>query len=246
MSELKHVAVREHLRSVVGALPAGAPAPSERKLVAELGVARMTVRQAVAALVADGLLERRPGRGTFVAAGSRRVGKPVPGLTEEMARSGRELTCEVMVARTDAAGPGVAAGLGIAEGASALHLRWLRSVSEGPLCVEDAYLDAALAPDLLTDGVPEDLYQELDRRRVRPDKAEDRVTAEPASVQEAQWLQVEPGCPLLQQVRNASLGERTVLVSRTVFRSDRYTLHIQFDTQSRTRSEIQSGRANCQ
>ncbi len=227
-NDLKHVAVREHLRAVVAELPAGAPAPSERTLVAEFGVARMTVRQAIDALVADGLLERRPGLGTFVTTGSRLAGSAVLCLAEEMARRGRELTSKVLVARVDAAGPGVAAGLGIPEGASALHLRWLRCVDEGPLCVEDTYLDDALVPDLVNDPVPEELYGELARRQVRPDNAEDRVTAELATVQEAELLQIEPGQPVLQQVRRATLEGRTVLVSRTAFRSDRHALLIQF------------------
>ena len=62
---LKHVQVREHVRSLIEAQPPGSAAPSERELVARFGVARMTVRQALDALVAEGLLERIPGRGTF-------------------------------------------------------------------------------------------------------------------------------------------------------------------------------------
>ena len=63
----KHVQVREYVRSLVGGAEPGTPAPSERELVQLFGVARMTVRQALDALVAEGLLERIPGRGTFVA-----------------------------------------------------------------------------------------------------------------------------------------------------------------------------------
>ena len=49
---LKHVQVREHVRSLIEAQPPGSAAPSERELVARFGVARMTVRQALDALVA--------------------------------------------------------------------------------------------------------------------------------------------------------------------------------------------------
>lgn len=228
VSDLKHVTVREHLRTLVVDLPAGAPAPSERKLVEEFGVARMTVRQAIGALVADGVLERRPGKGTFVAARARRASAPVLGLSEELSRRGRTLTSEVLVARVDAAGPGVAAGLGIEAGSPALHLRRLRSVPEGPLCVEDSYLDHDLVPGLIADGVPDDLYRALDERGVRPDTAEDRVSAEFATTQDARLLDIEPGRPVLQQVRKATVDGRVVLVSRTVFRSDRHALLIQF------------------
>lgn len=40
--------------------------PSERELMEEYYVSRSTVRQAIAQLVADGVLEKKPGRGTFV------------------------------------------------------------------------------------------------------------------------------------------------------------------------------------
>ena len=59
--------VREYVRALVDGAEPGTPAPSERELVQHFGVARMTVRQAIDALVAEGLLERVPGRGTFVA-----------------------------------------------------------------------------------------------------------------------------------------------------------------------------------
>ena len=63
---LKHVQVREYVRTLVTGAAPGSPAPSERELVHRFGVARMTVRQAMDALVVEGLLERIPGRGTFV------------------------------------------------------------------------------------------------------------------------------------------------------------------------------------
>lgn len=80
--EHKHVQVREYVRELIAELPVGSPAPSERSLVSRFNVARMTVRQALDALVVDGILERRPGRGTFVV-DRRRSPSLAVGLTEE-------------------------------------------------------------------------------------------------------------------------------------------------------------------
>src|SRR3954464_14403077 len=84
---LKHVQVREYVRTLVTGSAPGSPAPSERELVHRFGVARMTVRQAMDALVVEGLLERIPGRGTFVAR-PRRPSTRLLSYTEEMARRG--------------------------------------------------------------------------------------------------------------------------------------------------------------
>lgn len=49
-----------------GQLSAGEAIQSERNLVRELGVSRVTVRQAISDLVAEGRLERVHGKGTYV------------------------------------------------------------------------------------------------------------------------------------------------------------------------------------
>jgi GntR family transcriptional repressor for pyruvate dehydrogenase complex len=50
-----------------GRLPPGARLPTEQSMVAAMGVSRTTVREAVAALRADGLVITRQGAGAFVA-----------------------------------------------------------------------------------------------------------------------------------------------------------------------------------
>lgn len=59
--------VAQHLRNRVAASAPGARLPSVRDLMAELGVSPLTVRRAVHDLVAAGLIDARPGHGTFVA-----------------------------------------------------------------------------------------------------------------------------------------------------------------------------------
>ena len=67
-SGAKHVQLREALRQYITEhTEPGTAIPSERKLTEHFGVARMTVRHAIDALVAEEVLERIVGLGTFVA-----------------------------------------------------------------------------------------------------------------------------------------------------------------------------------
>ncbi len=59
--------VVQHLRRRVTASAAGDRLPSVRELMSELGVSPLTVRRAVKQLVGAGLIDARPGHGTFVA-----------------------------------------------------------------------------------------------------------------------------------------------------------------------------------
>ncbi len=56
-----------------GRLPPGARLPTEQELMAALGVSRTVVREAVAALRADGLITTRQGSGAYVSADVSRV-----------------------------------------------------------------------------------------------------------------------------------------------------------------------------
>lgn len=49
-----------------GSLPVGSRLPSENELAEQMGVSRPTVREALSALAAVGLIESRPGSGNFV------------------------------------------------------------------------------------------------------------------------------------------------------------------------------------
>jgi GntR family transcriptional regulator, transcriptional repressor for pyruvate dehydrogenase complex len=100
---------------VSGKLPSGARLPTEQEMIAATGVSRTVVREAVAALRAEGLVITRQGVGAFVAEGARRPFR----ITSDELRSLREVI-EVMELRT-----GIeieAAGLA-AERASADQLR---------------------------------------------------------------------------------------------------------------------------
>ncbi|WP_134766901.1 GntR family transcriptional regulator [Nocardioides sp. 1609] len=228
---LKHVVVREYVRALVGNNAPGSPAPSERELVHRFGVARMTVRQALDALVTEGLLERIPGRGTFVAR-PRREATRIIGYTEEMTRRGLLAESQTMLARREQAGPGVARALSLTEGDAVIHWRRLRRGDGSPVCIEDNYLNEILLPGFLQTGMPTSLYDALERRGLRPTWAEDSISADTAGDEEAALLEIEPGTVVLRHSRRGMVGEKIVNVSRSVYRADRFTMWIQLGSDS--------------
>ena len=223
---LKHVQVREYVRELIEGAEPGRPAPSERDLVLHFGVARMTVRQALDALVAEGLLERIPGRGTFVARAENNVQARLSSYSEEMPRRGMKPGARTLLARMEAAGPGVARALEIKRGDNVVHWQRLRLADGAPMCIEDAFLADTVVPRLLENPLPESLYDELGRRDLMPTWGEDSVDAAVARPDEAEVLEVSTGAPLLRIARRAFAGNVAVVVSRSTFRTDRYTLWV--------------------
>ena len=222
----KHVQVREYVRDLLRGADPGSPAPSERELVSLFGVARMTVRQALDALVTEGLLERVPGRGTFVAQVRADVVVPLSSFTEEMHRRGMVPGSRTLLARTEAAGPGVARALEIEEGEPVVHWQRLRLADGTPMSLEDAYLADRVVPGFLERPLPESLYEALRGRQLLPTWGEDSVDSALARPEEAQLLEVAEGDPVLRVARRAFAGHLAVEVSRSTYRSDRFTLWV--------------------
>jgi GntR family transcriptional regulator len=132
-----------------GAFPVGAPLPSAEDLAEQLGVSRSTLREAISYLEVDGLLVRRQGVGTYVAAAS---GEGVRGGLERM-RSFRELarlagkqveTHERRVERV-AAGEREAEALQVAAGTGMVRVQ----VAEGINGCRVAYLDSVVLSHLV-------------------------------------------------------------------------------------------------
>ncbi len=235
----KHVQVREYVRELISGADPGSPAPSERELVQHFGVARMTVRQALDALVAEGLLERVPGRGTFVARAGADAQVQLTSYTEDMQRRGMMPGSKTLLARMEAAGPGVARALEIREGDKVVHWQRLRLADELPMCIEDAYLADSIAPRFLEQGLPESLYVELRRRDLLPTWGEDSVESAVARGDEAELLGISRGEPVLRIARRAFAGNIAVEVSRSTYRADRFTLWVPL---TRPHAPVLSGR----
>lgn len=219
---LKHVEIREYVRDLVRGSVPGTAAPSERDLVDRFGVARMTVRQALDALVGEGVLERFPGRGTFVAA-PRRAPTGVSGFTEDMAAKGLVADSRTIVAERVAPSPAVAGALRLRPDEMVVHWQRLRLVDGRPVCLSDAVLPEQMVPGIL-EKLPASLYDDLAARGVRPTWAEDDIAARTATDVEARLLDLPVGGVVLRRSRRAMWRDIPIEVSRTIYRSDQYSV----------------------
>ena len=224
---LKHVAIREYVRDLVSGCAPGTAAPSERDLVERFGVARMTVRQALDALVAEGVLQRFPGRGTFVAP-PRRQPSRIASFSEDMAGRGTVAESRTLVAERVKAPAGVARALGLAPREPVLRWRRLRLADGSPVCLSDAYISASLVPGLF-DGpdLPDSLYDELAARGRRPTWAEDSLSAGVATPEEAKHLECTEGAVVIRLTRRALWDDRPIEISRSVYLADQHTVSFQ-------------------
>lgn len=124
--------------------PPGAQLPALDALAAELDVALVTVRQAVALLEEEGLLSRKHGRGTFVTAGSPQ--KHI-WLQMESSWTGLVKKWEGTKPRILKVADNVSAPLQPADGKPARSYHYMRRVhvAEGvPYTIVDIYLDSDL------------------------------------------------------------------------------------------------------
>lgn len=226
-SVLKYVRVRDYLRSLVThELSAGDAIPSERLLCERFGVSRMTVRQAVDALVVEGLLDREQGRGTFVAQTKLELEVRLASFGEEMQRRGMEPSSKVLDAEIVAATPDIADALEILPGELVFALHRVRFADGEPMAIEQSWLSCRQVPGLFDHGVPDSIYGELRRRGLDPDWGEDTVSAGEVDAQDAELLGLQTGRAVLRLARRTFAGETACVYSRSTYRADRYVLWV--------------------
>jgi GntR family transcriptional regulator len=192
-----------------GELSPGERLPAEREMARRLGVSRMTVRQALAALAADGLVERGVGQGTFVSG----MGKVTfdltraEGLTDAVERQGMAAGARLLEARERPAPAAVARGLGLERGADVVRIRRVRIAAGRPLALEDAWLPAARVPGLLGHDLGGSIVRLLrDQYGLRAAAAIESLEPVAAGAFEARVLGIALGSPLMLVERVLQTG----------------------------------------
>lgn len=137
----RYLQIRDELmrRICARAWTEGQALPAEDKLAAEFGVALGTLRKALEALVADGIVERVHGRGTFVSRAFERISM-LRFVGFSLAEAGRTPDTATLAIEVAPASPELCARLQLAPGSHALYLHRTRSADGEVLLSEHVWL----------------------------------------------------------------------------------------------------------
>ena len=227
--------VRSHLLEGIaaGRWRPGEPIPTEAQLAKAFGVAIGTIRKAVDALVAEQVLLRRQGKGTFVTAhdGERQMFHFFHIVARDGGREWPDI--ETLSFTRDRADAETAGALAIARHEKVIRIRNRLSLDARPVMVDDITLAAEHFPGLTEKifrargNTIYHLYQS--RYGINVLRADERLRAIAAPADVAATLGIEPGAPLLE-IRRVALTFRDRPVELRISRVDtaRFDYHNTF------------------
>jgi GntR family transcriptional regulator len=222
--------IQERLRSDItaGRFADGDRLPSESELARTFQTARGTVRQALARLEYEGLIQREAGRGTFATPSrvqSRIDTRLYQSFEEQLSAQGALIALRVIDFSQCAAPEGIAQALRVLAGADVHRLRRLRLVDGELVGYEDRWMlselgrrvrPAALKTESAIALMSAALGAPLGRIEVF-------VRAFAATAEVAQLLEVRRGAPVLVRAHTFyDRNRRPVLTGQAVYRGDRY------------------------
>jgi GntR family transcriptional regulator len=201
-AEARYQEIERWLRRRVLRSAAGDPLPSELELAARFGVSRMTARQAVQNLAAEGLVQRRRGAGTFVAPRPiHRHEGSLMSFTEDMRRRGMKASSRLLEAGLRPATTADLEALHLPDGARVVAISRLRLADGVPLAIEHAALPAECAGVLADDLETGSLHESLAATGRRPTLSRSWIRARLATAAEARLLEIPPRSALLVERR---------------------------------------------
>ncbi|HVY51842.1 MAG TPA: GntR family transcriptional regulator [Devosia sp.] len=218
-----------------GSVPPMGKLASERELVERYGVSRITVRQAMRELVAEGHLRSHPGKGFYA------TGRPqseafelelLRSFTATALRHGMQPGARLISGLTIPADGKLAASLHVRIGEPVIALRRLRLLDGQPVAIAEDWIEARKTPGLLSldwAGGNRSLYDELRHRyRLIPETGETVLSARLADAEEAELLGLaRPAAVLSVEQIAYSRDGSPINATRSIHHPTRYPLRLE-------------------
>jgi len=209
-----------------GTYPTGSRIPPEHELERLYQVSRVTVRRALAELTAEGLLERKQGKGTFVSTPAGRIQLKSLHSFHDSCRMNRVKPSTDVIHARETAAQDADAELNVNAGGRVLEILRVRKADGVPVVLEKNRFSMAYAW-LQDQDLGGSLYGLLREYGVEPKLALHDVSLRFASAEEARLLDTEEGVPLvcLHEVVYDQKG-RPLHTSVQLIRGERFVFRI--------------------
>jgi len=202
-----YLLLRERIQN--GELEPGSRLPGELSIAAEFGISRVTVRRALDTLANDGLIDRRPGSGTFVREGNsaQPIVADLSNVLSHLVEMGRRTGVRLLSFAYVNPPESVAGSLGLEPGERTQRSIRVRLIDGAPF-------------SYLVTHVPE-------RIGVTYSEASQSISATLAGPDVAEALELEIGSPLLSLTRVVwDPSGQGVEHLHALYRPDRYSFHL--------------------
>lgn len=189
---------------VSGALRAGERLPGEPALALRHGLSRVTIRRALDGLERDGLIERRPGAGTFVreTGAAQGVAADLSNMLTNLVAMGRGTGVRLLSFNYEPASDAVARALRLEPGASVQRSVRVRLIDGVPFSYLTTHVPKRIGVTYSeVDLAATPLLALLERSGVAVERASQTISAALASPIVAEALDVEVGSALISMTR---------------------------------------------
>lgn len=145
-----YLQLREVVRSKIedGEYPPGTAIPSENVLAETYGINRLTVRNAIDALVKEGLLKRVHGKGVYVMVKFERDLEVLGGFSQTMNEKNAKSAKKILIRECRVAGEHIAEILKIAPEDTVYYIKRLDYANEEAIAMQEIYIPYNLVPNL--------------------------------------------------------------------------------------------------
>jgi GntR family transcriptional regulator len=223
-----YLVLRDRITS--GAMPFGAKLPPELTLAETHGVARITVRRALARLAAEGLVERRPSAGTRVT--FERTAPPVVADIADVLASlmemGRRTGVKLLSFEYGSPPSFVAEALRLSPGERTQRSVRVRLVDGEPFSYLTTHVPERIGVTYSdADLATQPLLSLLERSGVEVESATQTIGAALATPEVARALEMDVGAPLIELTRVVlDRSGRGVEHLHAFYRPDRYSIRM--------------------
>lgn len=220
----------------------GDQVPSELEISARHQVSRMTARKALDLLVSKGLLYRTQGKGTYVADNTVAFRlSTMLSFSRTLQAQGYQVETQVLRKEIIPGAPDVLKRLQLQPDSRVIVIQRLRRVQGQAATIHTSFLEQrTYEPIMQVDLTQEsllDVIQKISRTAIA--YTQDSVQADVVTAEEANWLEIAPGSPVLrvEGVAYSESGQPTRL-TKAVYRGDMFKLIVRNTAEFATTLQI--------